>query len=121
MRRSVALLMGILALSVSVHSSLAQTIAPTAQPHQTVSYQGLLQAADGKAITDGDYQITMRLYSDQDGTQEVWHDTYLAHVSNGVFNVLLGSGAEPLPAASAMDRGLWLGIQVGATNELRPL
>src|SRR5205814_449797 len=72
-------------------------------------------------VKDGDYQITVRLYSDETGTQEIWRDTYLAHVVGGVFSLALGSGTQPLPPSGEIDRGLWLGVQVGVSQEMRPL
>ncbi len=87
---------------------------------RTISYQGVLANTDGTAITDGEYSITMRIYSDVYGVKEVWRDTYKVPVAHGVFNLALGSGATALPEASAMDQPLWLSMQVGDQPELKP-
>lgn len=87
---------------------------------RTISYQGVLANTDGTAIADGEYSVTMRIYSDVYGVKEVWRDTYKVPVAHGVFNLALGSGATALPEASAMDQPLWLSMQVGDQPELKP-
>ena len=82
-----------------------------------LSYQGSLRTANGSTLTDSTYSITVHLYTDADGTVEVWKDIYSAPLSSGVFNILLGSGA-PLPA---MDRPMWVGTQIGQEPVMKPL
>src|SRR6202789_1487701 len=83
----------------------------------TLSYQGVL-SKDGVAVPDGDYTITVTLYRDALGASSVWTGTYVVHTSNGVFNVLLGSGDYPLPEASQLDGALYLGVKIGEGAEL---
>src|ERR1035441_3855394 len=83
----------------------------------TLSYQGVL-SKDGVAVPDGDYTITATLYRDGLGASSVWSGTYVVHTSNGVFNVLLGSGDYQLPAASQLDGALFLGVKIGQGAEL---
>ena len=66
------------------------------------------------------YAITVAFYSDSGGSACVWRDTYWTPVTNGVFNLSLGSHV-PLPGAQDMDRPLWLGVSVNESSELRPL
>ena len=83
----------------------AQTSAPSAQQLRidpTLSYQGLISGKDGQPVSDGDYQITVTLYTDQDGTHPVWSGHYTTRVNRGVFSVLLGSKENPLPSPSTM-------------------
>ncbi|MDP4199334.1 MAG: hypothetical protein Q8922_10720 [Bacteroidota bacterium] len=89
-------------------------------PH-LISYQGLLRAASGLSVSDGEYTITARLYSDATGSHEVWHGTYTVKTQNGVFNISLGSGESPLPPPAKLNVPLWIGIQVGETTESLPL
>ncbi|MDP4198205.1 MAG: hypothetical protein Q8922_04785 [Bacteroidota bacterium] len=119
---AVALLIATLLLLDSSLSSLrAQTRNLSASTPRTISYQGVLRMADGSPATDNDYQVTIRLYSDEAGTQEVWRDSYVTRTTGGVFTIALGSGSIPLPEAPMLDRPLWLGAQVGDGEEMRPL
>ncbi|MDP4199327.1 MAG: hypothetical protein Q8922_10685 [Bacteroidota bacterium] len=88
---------------------------------RTISYQGVLRGANGASVTDGEYAITARLYSDADGKSLVWQGTYRVTVENGVFNLTLGTGAYPLPSLHAMDAPMWISIQVGESAEAQPL
>ena len=95
---------------------------------RTLSYQGVIRAEDGTAIKDGNYAITVHLYADAEGTQEVWKDTYLTPVASGVFSVVLGAESglvseihTPLPAALELDRQLWIGTQIGDSPVMKPL
>ncbi|MDP4243212.1 MAG: hypothetical protein Q8921_10805, partial [Bacteroidota bacterium] len=85
-------------------------------PH-TLSYQGVLQGADSKIVADGQYTITVHLYSDANGDREVWKETLPTTLSNGIFNIALGS-TIPLPP---MDRPLWAGTQIGNGEVMKPL
>ncbi len=56
----------------------------------------------------------------EDGREVVWEGQYRTRVENGLLNLELGSGDYPLPGSSAMDRSLWIGIQVGEGPEMTP-
>ena len=89
------------------------------QAANVISYQGLI-SSNGKPADSGMYAITVALYSDSGGGVCVWRDTYWSLVTNGVFNLSLGSHV-PLPGAEAMDRPMWLGVSMNGSAELRPL
>ena len=59
-----------------------------------INYQGKLTTPTGERVADGTYTMVFKLY--QDDTTLVWTETFDAgtaiQVSNGVFNVVLGSG-----------------------------
>ena len=58
---------------------------------QTLSYQGVLTDDSGNAVSDGTRNLTFKLYDTAtDGTQ-LWTETQSVDVSNGLFNVILGS------------------------------
>jgi hypothetical protein len=100
--------------------AFAQQNAPTSDIPRTMSYQGVLGSRDGSPIPDGDYAITIRLYSDKDGTKSIYKGTYQVPVVNGNFNVVIGSGESPLPAVDVLNTPLWIGITVNGKEELRP-
>jgi len=90
-----------------------------AQIPQTVSYQGRLLDASGVPVTDGNYDLTFKLYQVAGGPDApVWTEAQPATpVSSGLFHVLLG-GVNPLNLA--FDRPYWLGVTIGAGSELTP-
>ena len=84
---------------------------------QTVSYQGVLTDVDGVAV-EGTVDLTFRLYDAETGGSPVWSETQkLVTVSDGIFNVILGSVT---PLSIPFDKQYWLAVAVGADPELAP-
>ncbi len=100
-------------------SAIAQSPGESDVP-RTISYQGMVSSATGARFPSGDYAVTVRLYADEHGREVLWEGKYTTTVENGLLNLELGSGDYPLPEASAMDRSLWIGIQVGEGPEMTP-
>lgn len=84
-----------------------------------ISYQGQLTSSSGTIVTDGEYEITITLYSDQNGTKPIWFDDYRTSVRNGIFAIMLGN-SKALPTA-IMNQPLWVGAVVAGSPEMRPL
>lgn len=81
---------------------------------QLISYQAVLTDTSGKAVPDGVYNLTFKLY-DSAGT-ELWSENHPAvSVSKGVFNVIFGSVN---PVNLPFDKPYKLGVTVGAGPEL---
>ena len=59
----------------------------------TISFQGLLTDAEGFNYVDGEYNLTFRLIRQIDETSEqnIWEESHLAFITNGIFSVNLGS------------------------------
>jgi hypothetical protein len=85
-----------------------------AQIPQTISYQGVLADTSGKIVPDGNYSLTFTLY-DAAGAA-LWSESQSTTVSDGIFNVILGSGN---PLTLPFDKPYWLGVAVGGV-ELAP-
>ncbi|MEP7233876.1 MAG: hypothetical protein ABI778_01150 [Ignavibacteriota bacterium] len=118
------LYLGLLACSsLVIRPSFAQQTGPSQATDvpRVISYQGVLSTATGQLVPDGKYPVTLKLYSDAQGTGYVWTDKYEVNVKGGVFTVLLGSGSSPLPRLVTIDQPLWVGVTVGNQAELRPL
>ena len=79
--RSALVLMLLLALS----AGLAQ-----AQALRVISYQGLLTQPSGEPVTDGSYQLVMRLFNAQSGGTLLWEENHTTEVKRGLFNIYLG-------------------------------
>lgn len=117
-----AWIMGVAAIVVAAASVTlsAQSTVDVDVP-RLISYQGLLTSSNGTALSDGTYEITVRLYADRNGTDIVWEDTYETTVHGGVFNLYLGSASTPLPGTERMNRPLWVGTSVNGGEEMGPL
>ena len=84
---------------------------------QTMSYQGVLTDADENPVADGSYDLAFTLYDAAADGNALWTETQSVDVSDGLFNVILGS-TNPLNLD--FDMPYWLGIAVGEGSELSP-
>jgi len=84
---------------------------------QTISYQGVLTDTSGKAVPDGVYNLTFKLYNEIIGGTPLWSETQPVTVSKGIFHAILGA-VNPL--ALAFDTQYWLGVTVEGGSELTP-
>ncbi len=107
----------LLAISLCLAISLSTAHAQEAVP-KTISYMGYLSDAAGDVVTDGDHEITFRLYEQTAGGAAVWTATRTVTTSKGLFDVVLGESAslDEVP----FDRAYFLGISIGAGDELSP-
>jgi hypothetical protein len=97
---------------------LAISVAVWARPPAKLSYQGVLTDGAGNLVPDGNYNLTLSLYTEASGGTAVWTEGQLAMVMGGIFNVLLGS-VVPLTSLS-FDTAYYLGVAVSGGSELTP-
>jgi hypothetical protein len=89
----------------------------------TIAYQGRLADANGNPLT-GTYNMIFRLYDAASGGTPLWTEQWTGsngvRVSDGLFNVMLGS-LTPVPqSVIAGHDSLFLGITVGTDDEMTP-
>jgi hypothetical protein len=84
-----------------------------------ISYQGQLLDSSGKPVPDGTYSMTFKLYNVPTGGTSVWQETQSVTVTNGLFNVLLGSAGSPL-SPTLFTGTTYLGVTVGSGQEMTP-
>ena len=84
-----------------------------------INFQGRLTDASGKFVSDGNYSLTFKIYSDSSGGSAKWSEAQSVAVSKGLFNVILGV-TTPIPDSIFNYPNTWLGIQVGADPEMTP-
>ena len=81
--------------SSQLSSKVVETDLGTNSVSETVprrlSYQGLLTKANGRAVTDGTYQVTFRLYRDLEGGTAFWEETQNIGIEDGIVTATLGS------------------------------
>ncbi len=86
----------------------------------TLPYQGRLHDPEGNPIT-ATLPITFRFYSTSAGGTAFWTESWPGvEVTDGLFNVLLGTTTPLTPTLFTDNATLWLGIQVAADAEMTP-
>ena len=113
------IMLAVVCMLLGTATGFAQTTSTDLQ--RTISYQGMLTTTNRGQIGDGQYEITLSLYTDPSGTTRIWQDTYTTTVTGGIFNIYLGSQGVPLPTSDMLDRQLWIGTRVGNMPEMSPL
>ena len=89
----------------------------------TIAYQGRLADSDGTPITDT-VNMEFRLYDVASGGiflwEELWTGSNGVQVSDGLFNVMLGSLTSIPQSVITGHDSLFLGITVGTDDEMTP-
>jgi hypothetical protein len=103
--------------------SAAKGSAHTTASTSTIAYQGRLANANDQPLT-GNYGMEFRLYDVSSGGTPLWSETWTGSnsvsVSDGLFNIMLGS-LNPIPQSVITGHSsLWLGITVGSDTEMVP-
>jgi hypothetical protein len=89
----------------------------------TVAYQGRLADASGNPVT-ATVPMIFRLYNAASGGTPLWEEQWTGpssvRVSDGLFNVMLGSLTAIPQSVVTGNSNLWLGITVNTDNEMQP-
>lgn len=89
----------------------------------TVAYQGRLANTNGTPLT-GTYNMIFRLYAAASGGAPLWEEQWTGansvQVSDGLFNVMLGSLTSIGQQIVTANSNLFLGISVGTDSEMSP-
>ncbi len=89
----------------------------------TIAYQGRLADSAGAPLT-GTYSMIFRLYNVATGSAPLWTEQWTGpnsvQVSDGLFNVMLGSMTPISQMIITGNNNLWLGITVGTDDEMLP-
>ncbi|CAG0989140.1 hypothetical protein ANRL4_02356 [Anaerolineae bacterium] len=89
----------------------------------TIAYQGRLANSIGTSLT-GTYSMIFRLYNVAAGSAPLWTEQWTGpnsvQVSDGLFNVMLGSMTPISQTMISSNSNLWLGITVGGDDEMLP-
>lgn len=92
----------------------------TANTPRLINYQGVLTDPDGTPVADDDYSAIFSIYADATTPTPLWTETHAAvTVTAGVFSVILG-GTTPLTDGLFNATERWIGIKVGANDEISP-
>ncbi|MDP2362138.1 MAG: hypothetical protein Q8M94_00045, partial [Ignavibacteria bacterium] len=83
----------------------------------TINYQGVLKDGSGVVVANGNYNITFKFYDVETSGTELWTETNVVSVVDGMINTQIGSVT---PLNLPFDVQYWLGITVEAGSELSP-
>lgn len=83
-----------------------------------ISYQGFLNDSQGQPVTNT-LSMTFKIYDAETGGNELWSEAQSVQVSNGEFNVQLGT-VQALTSTVFQTDTLYLGVSVGADPEMVP-
>ena len=81
---------------------------------QTLSIQGVLRQPSGKAVNDGNYQITFNFYNDATGGSLVSSKQESVDVKDGLYTANVDIAGIPF------NEQYWIGVQIGTDAELSP-
>jgi hypothetical protein len=108
---------GIVTTSILLPSSSVS--AATGINHQ-INFQGKLVNPNGTNVTDGSYSIVFSIYNVASAGSALWTETQTVTLSNGIFQVNLGS-VTALPGTIDFNTdNIYLGIKVGTDAEMTP-
>lgn len=86
-----------------------------------INFQGKLTNTNGTNVTDGTYSIVFSIYSASSGGSAIWTETQgSVSVTDGIFQVALGSVSSLPGSVDFNSSSLYLGITVGADAEMTP-
>lgn len=88
-----------------------------AQAPGQIGQQGILTDSLGNPIASGTFDLSFRLYGQDEGGTALWSETQTVTVDEGLYVVQLGSEN---PINLPFDEQYWLGITVGDGEELSP-
>jgi hypothetical protein len=108
------------AVLLAVLSMLLLSTVAVADVPGLMSYQGTLTDGGGVAL-DTTLAMTFTIYYDSTGGASIWTETQPSVViTDGIFNVLLGSVNPLSEALFGGSPSRWLGVQMGGDPELTP-
>ncbi|MFH1522844.1 MAG: hypothetical protein ABIE43_03425, partial [Patescibacteria group bacterium] len=88
--------------------------------NKQINYQGKLTDSSSQAVSDGNYNITFRLYTSASSatTTNIWEEELTGDdrvtITSGLFSYLLGS-STPLTSVD-FNQTLYLGIEIGGSG-----
>ncbi len=86
-----------------------------------INFQGKLTNPDGTNVTNGSYSIVFSIYTVASGGTAVWTETQNpVTITDGIFQVSLGSVTSLPGSVDFNSASLYLGIKVGADPEMSP-
>ncbi|MDZ7262568.1 MAG: hypothetical protein ONB05_10740, partial [candidate division KSB1 bacterium] len=106
-------------LAIVVLGLIAISATLQAQVPRLINYQGLLTHPTTGAALSGTYSIQFSIYNVAAGGSALWSETQSVTVTDGLFNVLLGT-TSLIPYTVFDGNDKYLGVKVGTDPEMTP-
>lgn len=122
-------LLGVAGLAMAIISLYVMTPVKTeAAINPQISFQGKITNPDGTNVTNNNYTVRFRLYTDPTldsvaacgPTSCKWEETKVVNVVDGIFQTSLGDTTTLPGSIDFNTAGIYLGIKVGADLEMTP-
>ena len=104
-------------LGLGIFLSAVSPGAAVAQVPRSISYQGFL--LKNNQTVNGKVNLDLKIYNAAGQMLYEEVDTQV-HITNGIFNIVLGGNSGTLPASLKFDEQYYLGIDVDNTGEATP-
>ena len=85
---------------------------------ETINYQGYLTTSNNTPL-HGEFPMTFKIYDSSTDGVALWEESRNVIAFFGIVNVMLGE-VTPFPPSLLFDRAYFLGVQVGADQEMTP-
>lgn len=89
-----------------------------AQVPTTINFQGKLTNLAG-VPSNGNFSVVFSVWDSASGGSQLWTETQPVSISNGIYNVTLGTGTA-LSTDIFTSSGTWLQIKVGSDQPMTP-
>ena len=89
---------------------------------QFLSIQGVLRNENGSTVADGEMSFHFTIYDAVEDGNEIWTETDVLLITNGVYSHTLGSEEDFANAGTPFDypQDYWLGIKINSGPEFTP-
>ncbi len=118
--------------AVGLIFSLLAILMPASLTHaapginKQIPFDGSLKTSGGAAVTDGSFDMVFKIYDASTGGTTLWTGTHTAgngnavSVADGIFRVMLGSGAGNTLSLDFNNDSYYVGLAVEADSEMSP-
>jgi hypothetical protein len=102
----------------------AAALSANAQVPRMFTYQGVVVDGSGHLIADGAHNVVINIYDNVSAGAAIYTENFSGASApifvKGIFNVMIGSVAPPIPASLGFDKGYFLGVAIDGGAEMSP-
>jgi|GEM_PF-5431824 len=84
-----------------------------------MNFQGILRDSSGNPAADSSYSLTFSIYDALTGGTLIWQETQSVSITDGLFNVLLGT-LTPIDEAVIDGNARYITVAIGGSPEMTP-
>ena len=123
--RTLAWLFGIVLVGSASLSFLSQSVLAATGINDQISFQGKVVNTNGTNVSNGNYDFVFKLYTVSSGGAAVWTETWNSGtsqvtVTDGIFQVNLGTHTDLPGSIDFNTDNIYLGIEFNSDGEMSP-